>query len=220
MSVRTQSPARGTVAVAATLALAAAAWLVPVRQTSGMAMGTATELGSFAFFLVTWVSMTAAMMLPGAAPAVLRRVRDSRRAGVAPGFLASYLTVWTLVGVAVYAVYRPHGTAVAGTVAIAAGVYELTPLKRRLRQWCREDAASGFTHGVHCVGSSIGWMALLVAVSVMSLPWMVLVAAVTLAQRLLPARAGVDVPLAVAVVGLGVLILLAPQSVPGLTPSM
>jgi hypothetical protein len=36
----------------------------------------------------------------------------------------------------------------------------------------------------------------------------------------LPAKAAVDVPLALAIVGLGMLILIAPASVPGLTPTM
>ena len=42
-------------------------------------MGVATELGSFAFFVALWVSMMAAMMLPGAVPAVLRRAHASGR---------------------------------------------------------------------------------------------------------------------------------------------
>jgi len=55
-----------TAAVAAVLALglAAAAWVVSVRQMNGMDMGVATGLGSFAFFVALWVSMMAAMMLP------------------------------------------------------------------------------------------------------------------------------------------------------------
>jgi hypothetical protein len=39
-----------------------------------------------------------------------------------------------------------------------------------------------------------------------------------LAQKLLPPRAVVDVPLAVAILGLGVAILAAPSSIPGLMP--
>jgi hypothetical protein len=35
-------------------------------------------------------------------------------------FVGSYLAVWTLVGLAVYPLYRPHGTAVAGALTIAA----------------------------------------------------------------------------------------------------
>jgi predicted metal-binding membrane protein len=61
-----------------------------------------------------------------------------------------------LVGVAVYALYQPHGTIAAGFAVIAAGVYELTPLKQDCRRRCRETVGSGFEFGVYCVGSSIG----------------------------------------------------------------
>jgi hypothetical protein len=54
----------------------------------------------------------------------------------------------------------------------------------------------------------------------MSVTWMCVIAVVVLGQKLLPANAAVDVPLALAIVGLGVLIVVAPSSVPGLTPPM
>ena len=207
-------------ALAATLGLAAAAWVVAVRQMNGMDMGVATRLGSFAFFVALWVSMMAAMMLPGAAPAVLRRARASGRVRTVPLFLGSYLAVWTLVGVAVYALYRPHGSFAAGAVVIAAGIYELTPLKRYFRRRCRESVRSGFEFGLYCVGSSIGLMLMLVALGVMSVAWMAVIAVLAVAQKLLPAKATIDLPLAVAIVGLGILILVAPSLVPGLTPPM
>jgi predicted metal-binding membrane protein len=96
---------------AATLALAAVSWVVAVDRMAGMDMGVATEIGSFPFFVTAWVSMMGAMMLPGAVPAVARRARSHRPALAVPPFVASYLAVWTLVGLAVYALYRPHGTA-------------------------------------------------------------------------------------------------------------
>jgi predicted metal-binding membrane protein len=207
-------------ALTATLGLAAACWVIAVQQMNGMDMGARTQLGSFGFFVAVWVSMMAAMMLPGAAPAVLRRARASGRVRAVPLFVGSYLAVWTVVGVAVYAFYRPHGSFAAGAVAIAAGVYEFTPLKQHFRRRCRESVRSGFEFGLYCVGSSIGLMLLLVAVSVMSVAWMCVIAVVVLAQKLLPAKAAIDVPLALAIVGLGVLIVIAPSSVPGLTPPM
>jgi predicted metal-binding membrane protein len=206
--------------LAATLGLAAACWVVAVRQMNGMDMGVATRLGSFAFFVAVWAAMMAAMMLPGAAPAVLRRAQTGGGALAASMFIGSYLAVWTLVGVAVFALYRPHGSVAAGAITIAAGVYELTPLKRYFRWRCRESDRSGFEFGLCCVGSSIGLMLVLVALSVMSVTWMSVIAVFVLAQKLLPARAAIDVPLALAIVGLGVLILIAPSSVPGLTPPM
>ena len=78
-----------TVALAATLGLAAAAWVVAVRQMTGMDMGVATELGSFGFFAAAWVSMMAAMMLPGAAPPVLRRAHARGRVRAVPLFVVS-----------------------------------------------------------------------------------------------------------------------------------
>jgi predicted metal-binding membrane protein len=207
-------------ALAVTFGLAAAAWVVAVRQMNGMDMGVATELGSFAFFAALWVSMMAAMMLPGAAPAVVRSAHASGRVRAVPLFVASYLGVWTLVGVAVYALYRPHGSSAAGAFAIAAGVYELTPLKQHFRRRCRESVNSGLEFGLHCVGSSIGLMLMLVALSVMSVTWMGVIAVLVLGQKLLPWKPAIDVPLGVAIVGLGALIVLAPSSVPGLMPTM
>jgi predicted metal-binding membrane protein len=214
----------GTAATAAaltvTLGLAAVSWVVAVRQMSGMDMGVATRLGSFAFFAVLWVTMMAAMMLPGAVPAVVRRVQASRRVRGVPLFLGSYLAVWALVGVAVYALYQPHGVAVAGAIVIAAGAYEFTPLKRHFRRRCQESTGSGLGYGLCCLGSSIGLMVILVALSVMSVIWMSVIAVLALGQKLLPAKAAVDVPLALAIVGLGILIVLAPAAVPGLMPPM
>ena len=206
-------------ALAATLGLAAAAWVVTVRQMTGMDMGVATRLGSFAFFIAAWAWMMAAMMLPGAAPAVVRRAQAGGVRGV-PLFAGSYLAVWALVGVVVYAVYRPHGSAVAGAVAIAAGVYELTPLKQHFRRRCRDRVSTGLGFGLCCAGSSIGLMATWVAVGVMSIAWMSVIAVVILAQKLLPARPAIDVPLALAITGLGIWIIIAPWSVPRLTPPM
>jgi predicted metal-binding membrane protein len=173
-----------TAALIATLGLAAASWFFAVRQMNGMDMGVATTLGSFAFFVVLWVSMMAAMMLPGAAPAVARRARLR----AVPLFVGSYLAVWTVVGVAVYALYRPHGSFAAGAVAIAAGIYELTPPKQYFRRRCRESIDSGLEFGLYCVGSSIGLMLMLVALSVMSVTWMCVVAVLVLAQKLVPWR--------------------------------
>jgi len=186
----------------------------------GMDMGVATQLGSFASFVALWVAMMAAMMLPGAVPAVVRRVAASGRVDVVLPFVASYLAVWTLVGVLVYAVYRPHGTAVAGALVIAAGVYELTRLKQHCRRCCRESVRSGFAFGLYCVGSSIGLMVMLVALGVMSITWMLVIAVIVFVQKLLPAKPAIDVPVALALIVLGMLIVVAPVFVPGLMPPM
>jgi predicted metal-binding membrane protein len=84
-------------ALTATVGLAAASWVVAVRQVNGMDMGVATGLGSFTFFVALWVAIMAAMTLPGAAPAILRHARASGRVRAVLLFVGSYLAVWTLV---------------------------------------------------------------------------------------------------------------------------
>jgi predicted metal-binding membrane protein len=59
-----------------------------------------------------------------------------------------------------------------------------------------------------------------VALGVMSVTWMAVVAAIVVAQKLLPAIAVLDVGLGLAIIGFGALVIAAPLSVPGLTPGM
>jgi predicted metal-binding membrane protein len=205
------------IVLAATFGLAAACWVGAAQLMDGMDMGVATRPGSFGFFAVAWVTMMAAMMLPGAAPAVARHVRMSGKARAAVPFAGSYLAIWALAGVVAYVADQPHGALAAGAVVIAAGAYELTPAKRHFRRRCQEDARSGLGYGLCCLGSGIGLMAMLVALDVMSLLWMSVVTVLACAQKLLPAKAAIDVPLALAIVGLGLVTVFAPSLVPALT---
>ena len=111
-------------------------------------------------------------------------------------------------------------TLAAGAVVIAAAVYEVTPLKRHFRRRCRDSVRSGFRFGLCCVGSSIGLMAMLVVLGIMSVTWMSVIAVLVLAQKLLPAKTAIDLPLALAIAGLGILIVITPSLVPGLSPPM
>ena len=207
-------------ALTATLGLAAASLVLAIFQMRGMDMGVATPLGSFPTFIAMWLPMMAAMMLPGVVPAVLTRANAGDGAGAVLLFVGLYLAVWALFGVAVYAFYRPHGTFAAGAITIAAGVYEATPVKQYFRRRCHENLRSGFTFGLDCVGSSIGLMLMMVALGVMSITWMFVIGAIIVTQKLFPARTAIDVPVALAIIGLGLLIVIAPAAVPGLMPPM
>jgi predicted metal-binding membrane protein len=218
VNVEFRRPAAPATVLGLTLGLAAACWAAAVRLMHGMDMGVATRPGSFGFFAATWTTMMAAMMLPGAAPAVARHARTTGGPRAALPFAGGYLAVWALAGVAAYALDRPHGSTAAGIVVIAAGAYELTPVKRYFRRRCREDAGSGLRFGLCCAGSGIGPMAVLVALGVMSLWWMSVVAALASVQKLLPAKRAIDVPLALAIVALGSTVVVAPSLLPGLTP--
>ena len=209
-------------AALATVGLGAMAWVIALQQMNGMDTTGVTGPGSFVSFISRWVLMVAAMMLPGAAPAVFKHACASQSVRSLLLFVGSYLAVWALIGVALDAVSSScslHGSA-AGAVAIAAGVYELTPLKQYFRRGCSDSLRSGAEFGLYCVGSNIGLMLMQVALGLTSVTGMAVVGGLMLAQKVLPARAAFDVPLALALVALGMLILVAPSSVPGFMPAM
>ena len=217
-NVESRPAAAPAMVLAATLGLAAACWAAAAWLMRGMDMGLATRTGSFGFFAAAWVTMMAAMMLPGAAPAVARQARVSGTVRAAALFTGAYLAIWALAGLVAYGLDQPHGPLVAGVVVIAAGAYELTPVKRHFRQRCRAEAGNGVGYGLCCVGSTVGLMAMLVALGVMSLFWMAVIAVLACAQKLLPARAAIDIPLALALIGFGLVIVIEPALIPGLMP--
>ena len=108
---------------------------------------------------------------PGAAPAVLRGVHATGRLSAGALFVASYLAVWALLGVAVYPLYRPHGTLVAGHSRSLLGSTS-SHRSNGTSAGTVARACTGFQFGLLCVGSSIGLMLMFVALGVMGVIWM------------------------------------------------
>jgi predicted metal-binding membrane protein len=217
------------------IAGAIAAWAVTVERMRGMDAGPGTDLGGLGWFLGIWVTMTAAMMLPSAAPAARHAARLARRVPTLL-FTAGYLAVWTGYGLLAYGVFQlvtsldlgwlawdRRGPYVAGSVIVAAGLYELTPLKRLSLRRCRSDPhggkafRSGLVHGLDCVGCSGGLMAVLFVLGAMSLFWMAVVAVAIFAEKVLPRGPRLASLFSVALVALGIWVAVSPASVPGLT---
>jgi len=215
--------------------LVVVAWAVTVDRMQGMDAGPGTDLGGLGWYLGIWVTMTAAMMLPSEAPAALLVVR-LRRGLPTLLFLTGYLAVWTAFGLVAYALFRSFtsldtgwlawseaGPYVAGGAIVAAGVYELTPLKRLFLRRCRSPhpdgsaIRSGLANGLHCVGSSGGLMVVLFALGVMSVVWMVVVAGVIFAEKVLPQGLRLTRVIAIALLALGIWVAFSPSTVPGLT---
>jgi predicted metal-binding membrane protein len=215
--------------------LVVAAWAVTVERMQGMDAGPGTDLGGLGWYLGIWVTMTAAMMLPSEAPAALLFVR-LRRGLPTLLFLAGYLAVWAAFGLVAYTLFRvvtsfdtgwlawsEAGPYVAGGAIVAAGVYELTPLKRLFLRRCRSPhpdgpaIRSGLANGLHCVGSSGGLMVVLFALGVMSVFWMVVVAGVIFAEKVLPQGLRLTRAVAIALLALGIWVAFSPSTVPGLT---
>jgi predicted metal-binding membrane protein len=140
--------------------LSALAWALTVDRAQGMDMGPGGDLGSFSFYLSTWVAMMAAMMFPSIVPmvrgfALLDRSRHPGRGLGEPSveivvFVAGYLVPWTAFGLAAFAVidlvraldvpvlaWDRGGRYLAGGAILAAALYQLTPLKQACLRCCR-----------------------------------------------------------------------------------
>ena len=208
--------------VAVLLALAVISWLVTIRQArdmSGMVSGLG-QVGTLMpntmavpIFLLMWLAMMGAMMLPSVAPMVLahRMVVRGRGEGWAPtaAFIAGYILVWTLVGLVpllAFLSFRSLSGPVpgwlapaAGAVLIGAGVYQFTPWKGACLKACRSPlhfimthdfgrgargaAQAGATHGAWCVGCCWALMTVLVVVGLMNLVWMAALSVVFLLEK-------------------------------------
>jgi predicted metal-binding membrane protein len=180
------------------LGLALVGWLVAADEARGMDMGPGTPLGPFVWFLGMWAAMSVAMMLPSIAPAasVYARLRNARAAWT---LLAGYIGAWVAYGAVAYLVYgRLRGDAPSLTAAalIAAGLYQLTPLKHACLRRCRSPfhllirgetpVVSGVRFGGYCIGCCAGLMLALFAVGIMNLVWMAVATVAILVEKLVP----------------------------------
>ncbi len=194
-------------------------------------------------FFMWWIMMVA-MMLPSAAPMILlfatinRKQRDTGQAYVATSIFAlGYLAAW--VGFSLVAVSLQWGferTALlspmlvrtnvifGGVLLLAAGVYQLTPIKHACLRQCRAPFAflsihwrrgprgaigMGLEHGAFCVGCCWFLMGLLFFGGVMNLYWIAGLALLVLLEKIVPAGhwLGYATGLALLVWGAGILAL-------------
>jgi predicted metal-binding membrane protein len=216
----TVAPDRVSVLTAiALLLLAAMAWVAVVvtSRRDDMMMTTpmpATVADGLAF-VVSWGVMMTAMMLPSALPMIALYGAIRRGAGTTDSsglpvtvFTLVYLVLWAATGVPVYLAHtllmRLPGPAFAyavATVLLAAGAFQLSPLKQACLRACRSPLgfllghwrtglagtlAMGGAHAAYCLGCCWALMVVLVAAGAMGLPWVLLVSAVVAAEKLLP----------------------------------
>jgi len=194
-SLAAPGPARVVPAAVALGVLAAAAWVVLaaglVEHPSHDALlghGHAPSRAMLGAFLLGWLLMVVAMMLPASIPAVLARARDTaaRRLWAATaGLVVATCAVWsgfamvTLAGDAV--VHRvvdswhwlgEREVLVAAAVLVLAGMFHLSPLQRRLLDAARRPPRHLPRHALSCLGSCGALMLVMFAVGVGSLLWM------------------------------------------------
>jgi predicted metal-binding membrane protein len=232
------------------VAIAAGCWAVTVQRMQGMDMGPGTDLGGLGWFAVVWLTMMAAMMLPSLSPMAVAYARAAGRGqgrSIARTivFAAGYLLPWVVFGVLAYALVEEvrslhlgflawgrAGRYLAGGVILGAALYELTTPKARCLRRCRDShllrrrpgpagaLVMGMDQGGFCVGCSGALMAALFALGVMSIAWMLLIAALVAIEKLLPWTGVTIGATAAALALLGAAILFVPEQVPWLTIPM
>jgi predicted metal-binding membrane protein len=206
----------------------------------------ASESWTYAYWAIAfcmWGVMMVAMMLPSASPMVLlyervvrhaeARGKNARASRSIAAFVVGYLTVWLLfsaLAVVLQWALELYGAmslmmalrepAIGGLFLVAAGLYQLTPLKQSCLANCRSPASflaahwrpgsagawrMGLAHGIYCLGCCFALMLLLFVGGVMNLVWIAGLALIVLGEKLLPQGARLRVPLGVLlmVAGLG-----------------
>lgn len=178
-----------------------------------------TWLSAAAAFLAMWVVMMMAMMMPSLATMLHRYRRvvggacKIRLASLTLLVCVGYFCVWTLVGMAVFALGALLTSAEmclptlscavpisVGAVVLIAGAFQFTTWKLHHLACCREAPRCGhpMTHdslvawryglrlGIHCGYSCANWTAMLLVLGVMDLRAMAVVTAAITAERLAP----------------------------------
>lgn len=234
----------------ALLVATAAAWAVTIARAGGMPAAAGTMGQDVVGFLGLWTAMMTAMMLPSVAPVAALYLRSIRTQAVGArvglrgsGFVAGYLVAWTAVGLAAYALTGLAGSLVeqaprvapwvAAGLLLAAGLYQLTPLKERCLAHCRSpisllmhvgayrgrlrDLHAGLYHGAYCVGCCWGLMVVLIAVGLMNLVAMVALAVVILLEKTWRHGVGFGFAVGAALIVFALLVPWHPTLVPGLT---
>jgi predicted metal-binding membrane protein len=211
---------------------------------AGLTMGMGVLL-----FVAIWTAMMVAMMFPTAAPMILmfNRVAAGKRGrgqAFAPTwvFVAAYLVVWTAFGVVAYLLavgaerlagrsmwLTEHAARIGGAVLVAAGLYQLSPLKRVCLGKCRSPFSfvlsswrdgyggafwMGLAHGAYCLGCCWLLFVILFPLGMMNIAALALVTALIYAEKALPVGPLVARIASAALVAYGVIVLIMPRALP------
>jgi predicted metal-binding membrane protein len=235
----------------AVVAIVGAAWVLTLI---GAAWGGASVLHHHALivggpplwigipvFLVAWLVMVAAMMLPASAPAIraMAGITGTRRHPMRSltAFLGAYALVWATFGlfafggdvVVHHVVDRTPWLAmrpwiIGAAVLVIAGVFEISGPKQQFLAVCRhplphiEAGGSAFRigllHGLACLGCSWALMLVMFAAGVASLPWMIGLTAVMAYQGLGRGGERTVKPFGAALLVLALLLLVTPLALP------
>jgi predicted metal-binding membrane protein len=234
------------------LTLATICWVVVVRQ-AGMTSGAGPTMGmAIPLFLAAWVAMMVAMMFPTAAPMIMMfaTVSAGKRQRGQPFvptwiFVSSYLVVWLGFGALAYVVavgadglsqrsmwLMGNAARLGGLLLLAAGAYQLSPLKNLCLAKCRSPLSfiltswhdghagavwMGLKHGAYCLGCCWLLFAILFPLGIMNIAVMVALTLLIFAEKTLPVGPIIGRVAGIGLIGYGTLVIFVPHVLPGMS---
>lgn len=231
------------------LVLAGTAWAILAWQGAEMDEMSLTMGMSAPLFIALWAVMMVAIMFPTAAPMILmfariHNTRKERGQNFVPtwAFTCAYLLVWSLTGIAAYAL-AVAGDALAdestwimdnaprfgGSLLVVAGIYQLTPLKDICLSKCRTPISfilsswrdgyggsfrMGLEHGVFCLGCCWLLFLILFPLGMMNIIVLAVITALIFAEKSLPIGRRVATAAALALVMYGAVVIFQPDALP------
>ena len=184
-----------------------------------MPMNSNWEFKEIIAVWLMWAVMMGAMMLPSAIPMMVihRRVaakRDPETRHASRWFLMAYLLTWALFSIAATGLQwsfqradvlshmlRIHGQLTGGGILVAAGLFQMTPLKAMCLGKCRAPIGflltnwragrigafqMGLKHGQYCIGCCWALMMLLFVGGLMSLTTIAVLSGLVAIEKLTP----------------------------------
>jgi predicted metal-binding membrane protein len=215
-------------AIAALVALSLIGWALILWSAANMSspvvalmmpMDTRWALSEIIAVWLMWAVMMGAMMLPSAIPMLVtyRRVAARQTPQTQSShrwFLAAYLLAWAMFSVAAALLQwgfqradvlshmlKLHGSLIGGSILIAAGAYQLTPLKAACLHKCRTPIGflvthwrpgkagaiqMGLKHGQYCIGCCWALMMVLFVGGVMSLVTIAVLSVIVAIEKIAP----------------------------------
>jgi predicted metal-binding membrane protein len=249
----------GVLLTLAALAWALVIWQAVALRTPAMSGGMANAMAAppgltmgmgAALFLAIWVAMMVAMMFPASAPMVLMFSaiavgKRQRGQAYVPTwiFVAGYLLVWTLAGVLAYLAalgldtlatrsmwLTDNAGRIGGLLLVAAGVYQLSPLKNVCLATCRTPTQflmtswrngalgalrMGVEHGIFCLGCCWLLFVILFPLGMMNIAALALLTALIFAEKVLPIGRPVARIAGAALILYGAVVVVVPALLPG-----
>ena len=232
------------------LVLAVAAWAVLIWQAAVMDEDMSLTMGMSApLWIALWIAMMVAIMFPTAAPMIMMFARvHTKRADRGQTFVptwvfaGSYLLLWAPAGVVAYGVavagdelaaqstwIMDNAARIGGGVLIAAGIYQLTPLKYVCLNKCRTPIAfilnswrdgyagsfrMGLEHAAYCLGCCWLLFVILFPLGMMNIAVLALITLLIFTEKSTAVGRQIAALAAFALIAYGALVVFVPDALP------